>query len=123
MAVRASGTSAPTSPPATRASRASPAPKLLRATAKLLSEHGCRATYVDATVILERPVLKPYVDRIAGSIAGCLGLDRKLVNVKATTTDGLGFTGRGEGMSALAAATVDAVECGPTHPEQAEAIA
>ena len=97
--------------------------ELLRATAKLLSEHGCRATYVDATVILERPVLKPYVDRIAGSIAGCLGLDRELVNVKATTTDGLGFTGRGEGMSALAAATVDAVECGPTHPEQAEAIA
>ena len=52
--------------------------ELLRATAKLLSEHGCRATYVDATVILERPVLKPYVDRIAGSIAGCLGLDREV---------------------------------------------
>ena len=96
---------------------------LLRSAVKLLGDHGCRATYVDATVILERPVLKPYVDGIARSIAACLGLDRELVNVKATTTDGLGFTGRGEGMSALAAATVEAVECGPTHPAQAEAIA
>ena len=91
---------------------------LLRAAVKLLSDQGCRATYVDATVVLERPVLKPYIDRIARSIAGCLGLDRELVNIKATTTDGLGFTGRGEGMSALAAATVEAVECG-THPEAA----
>ncbi len=82
---------------------------LLRAAVKLLDDRGCRATYVDATVILERPALRPYVDRIARSIAGCLGIDRELVNVKATTTDGLGFTGRGEGMSALAAATVEAV--------------
>lgn len=93
---------------------------LLRTTVDLLSDRGCRATYVDATVILERPVLKPYVDRIARSVAGCIGLDRELVNVKATTTDGLGFTGRGEGISALAMATVEAVERGHANPTTLE---
>ena len=108
-------------PPGDERFRGAASTDLLRTTVELLSDRGCRATYVDATVILERPVLRPYVDRIALSIAGCLGLDREMVNVKATTTDGLGFTGRGEGISAIAAATVEAATSEPAHPVTLEA--
>ena len=108
-------------PPGDERFRGAASTDLVRTTVDLLSDRGCRATYVDATVILERPVLRSYVDRIALSIAGCLGLDREMVNVKATTTDGLGFTGRGEGISALAAATVEAAETAPSRPASLEA--
>ena len=108
-------------PPGDERFRGAASTDLVRTTLEMLSDSGCRATYIDATVILERPVLRPYVDRIALSIAGCLGLDREMVNVKATTTDGLGFTGRGEGISALAAATVEAAETAPTRPASLEA--
>ena len=111
----------PTSPPATSVFKGIASTDLLRTTLELLSDSGCRATYVDATVILERPVLRPYVDRIALSIAGCLGLDREMVNVKATTTDGLGFTGRGEGISAIAVATVESIQEEPAHAATIEA--
>ena len=107
-------------PPGDESLRGAASTELLRAAVRLLKGRGWQITYVDATVILERPVLKPFIGRITQSIANCLDLDRGLVNVKATTTDGLGFTGRGEGVSALAAATVEAAECG-TRPERAAA--
>jgi 2-C-methyl-D-erythritol 2,4-cyclodiphosphate synthase len=57
---------------------------------------------VDATVIAEAPKLAPYVRQMTANIADDLGADIGQVNVKATTTDGLGFAGRGEGIAALA---------------------
>ena len=78
---------------------------LLARTVELLAAGKWRATYVDATIIAERPPLKPYLGHMKRSIADTLGLSEAEVNLKATTTDGLGFAGRGEGISAIAVAT------------------
>ena len=83
---------------------------LLSRTVDLLATAKWRATYVDATIIAERPALKPYLGRMERSIADTLGLTGDEVNLKATTTDGLGFAGRGEGVSAIAVATTQRQE-------------
>jgi len=62
---------------------------------------------VDATVVAQEPRLAPHVAAMRGAIAGALGLDISLVSVKATTTDGLGFTGRGDGIAAFAAVLLE----------------
>ena len=79
---------------------------LLTRTADLLAARKWRPTYVDATIIAERPALKPYMGRMKRSVADSLGLREDEVNLKATTTDGLGFVGRGEGISTIAVATI-----------------
>ncbi len=81
--------------------------RLLERTARLLGDHSWQATYVDATIVAQQPVLKPYVPEIRRGIAASLGLGEEMVSVKATTTDHMGFTGRGEGIAALAVATVE----------------
>ena len=83
---------------------------LLDRTRDLLAESGWRVTYVDATIIAEEPRLSPFVTRMAENLSSQLGLEANLVNVKAKTTDGLGFTGRREGIAALAVATLESVE-------------
>ena len=80
--------------------------ELLRQTVQLLVGHGWRTTYVDATIMAERPLLRPYISRIQQTIAASLDVGRESVNLKAKTTDGLGFTGRGEGIAALSIATL-----------------
>lgn len=80
---------------------------LLERTAKLLADHSWQAAYLDATIVAQRPVLKPYISQIRHGIAVSLGLGEDVVSVKATTTDRMGFTGRGEGVIALAVATVE----------------
>ena len=57
---------------------------------------------VDATIVAEAPKLAPYIRQMTANIAADLGAGMERVNVKATTTEGLGFTGRGEGIAALA---------------------
>jgi 2-C-methyl-D-erythritol 4-phosphate cytidylyltransferase/2-C-methyl-D-erythritol 2,4-cyclodiphosphate synthase len=59
------------------------------------------------TLICERPKIGPHKEAMRARIAGLLGLDAGRVSVKATTTEGLGFTGRGEGIAAMASATVE----------------
>ena len=83
---------------------------LLARTVDLLAARKWRATYVDATIIAERPALKPYLGRMKRAIADALGLSEAEVNLKATTTDGLGFVGRGEGISTIAVATAQRQE-------------
>lgn len=80
---------------------------LLGLTLEKLSRHGWRPSYVDATILAQRPVLRPYIDPMRRALAAALGLDLSAVNLKATTTDGLGFVGRGEGIGSLAVATVE----------------
>lgn len=75
---------------------------LLRAVQKKLAATGYRVTNVDATVIAEAPPMAPHVAAMAANIAADLGIDTAQVNIKATTTEGLGFTGRGEGIAATA---------------------
>ena len=84
--------------------------ELLRQTVGTLADGGWQTLYVDATILAERPVLRPYMAQIKQSLAAFLRLDADSVNVKATTSDRLGFIGRGEGIAALAVATVDRAE-------------
>jgi 2-C-methyl-D-erythritol 2,4-cyclodiphosphate synthase len=63
--------------------------------------------FIDATVICERPRLAEHRGAMEKAIASALGISAETVSVKSTTTDGLGFTGRGEGIAALAVATLN----------------
>lgn len=81
--------------------------KLLREAARRLAAAGYRVVNVDATVIAQAPRLAPYLEKMAANIAQDLGLVAAAVNVKAKTTEKLGFTGRGEGIAAEAVALID----------------
>ena len=80
---------------------------ILRATGKKLSDAGYRIVNVDATIIAEAPRMAPHVARMIGNIAADLGIKPAAVSVKATTTEKLGFTGRGEGIAAQAVALIE----------------
>lgn len=79
---------------------------LLREVADLLERSGFSVGNVDVTLIAQRPKIAPYVPRMRENIAADLKLPLEAVSVKATTEEGLGFTGSGEGMAAQAAATL-----------------
>lgn len=68
----------------------------------LIREHGWRVGNADATVICERPKVGPHADAMRARLADDLGIEMDAVSVKATTTEKLGFTGRGEGIAAMA---------------------
>jgi 2-C-methyl-D-erythritol 2,4-cyclodiphosphate synthase len=79
---------------------------LLRGAARVLSEAGWVVDNVDSTVVAERPRLGPHIPAMRAEIARTLGLAVEQVSVKAKTTEGLGFTGSGEGMAAYAVALI-----------------
>jgi 2-C-methyl-D-erythritol 2,4-cyclodiphosphate synthase len=81
---------------------------LLRAAAQRVADAGFDVVNVDATVIAQAPRLAPYVALMAGNIAADLGIDSRLVNIKAKTMERLGFAGRGEGIAAQAVALLAA---------------
>jgi 2-C-methyl-D-erythritol 4-phosphate cytidylyltransferase/2-C-methyl-D-erythritol 2,4-cyclodiphosphate synthase len=76
-------------------------------TGKLLAEAGGRIVNLDVTLICERPKIGPHREAMRLRIADILGVGVERVSVKATTTEGLGFTGRREGIAAMASATVE----------------
>lgn len=76
--------------------------KLLGEVGRLLEEKCYIIENIDATVIAQRPKLRNYIDEMRKNIADTLGIDIDQVNVKATTEEGLGFTGTGEGISSQA---------------------
>lgn len=78
----------------------------LRHAAMLVQERGGRLTHLDVTLICEAPKIGPHCAVMKDMIAGVTGLDPDRISVKATTTERLGFNGRGEGISAMATATV-----------------
>lgn len=76
--------------------------ELLRRVGKLLDEKNYVIENIDATIIAQKPKMRPYIDEMRKNIADTLKLDIDRVNVKATTEEGLGFTGKKEGISAQA---------------------
>ena len=76
--------------------------KLLGEVGRLLKEQGFTVVNIDATLLAQRPKVAPYKAQMAENIASVLGIDVEQVNVKATTEEGLGFTGDGSGMAAHA---------------------
>ncbi len=80
---------------------------LLTHTVRLLAEKGWRIGNVDATVCAERPKLNPHIPAMQQTLAPLLQIDEEDVNIKATTTEKLGFTGREEGISAYAVVLIE----------------
>ena len=80
---------------------------MLRSTAAKLKELKFRVVNVDATIIAEAPRMSPHVARMIGNIAADLGVAPAAINVKATTTERLGFIGRDEGIAAMAVALIE----------------
>ena len=80
--------------------------KLLAEVGRLLDEKGFRVNNIDATIVAERPKMAPYIAAMAANIAAAVQVDVSDVNVKATTTEGLGFAGRGEGIASHAVCTI-----------------
>ena len=76
--------------------------KLLETAVALVHEKGFRVGNVDATIVAQAPKLSPYIPAMRKHVAESLGVEAAQVNVKATTEEHLGFTGRGEGMAAYA---------------------
>lgn len=75
---------------------------LLRRVDLMLKHDGWAVTNADITLVCEQPKIKPHAEQMQANIAADIGLDPEDISIKATTTEGLGFCGRGEGISALA---------------------
>jgi len=75
---------------------------LLKEVVRILRREGMTVNNLDATLIAQEPKLAPYLEEMGKQLSCVLGVEAKAVNVKATTTEGLGFCGRGEGMAACA---------------------
>ena len=80
---------------------------LLRKTAELLRCKGYRIVNIDATVIAQRPKLAGFIEKMRGNIASDCGIETDAVNIKATTEEGLGFTGKAEGIAAHAVCLIE----------------
>ena len=80
---------------------------LLRRVTEVLAEHGYRIGNVDATVLAQRPKLAPHIPAMREKLAGAMGISAEQVSVKATTEEGLGFTGTEEGIAAHAVALIE----------------
>jgi len=93
-------------PPSDERWRGADSLDLLVRVVEIVGRRGCRPGNVDLTIVAERPRIGPRVPEMRARIASALGLEADAVSVKATTNEGIGFVGRGEGIAALATATV-----------------
>ena len=84
--------------------------EILQRVGEILAERKCRIANVDATLIAEAPKIGPHLEAMRGTISSVLGIDVLRVGIKATTNEGMGALGRGEGMAALAVASVEQSE-------------
>lgn len=81
--------------------------RLLEHVGRLLDEKGYVIENIDATVVAQRPKMRPYIEQMRENIATALRIETDQVNLKATTEEGLGFTGTGEGISSQAVCAVE----------------
>jgi len=93
-------------PPGAAAYKDADSGALLARVGAMLADAGWTVAYLDAVVLAEAPLLAPHIPRMRGRIGALLGIDSDAVSIKATTTEGLGAVGRGEGIAAYAVATV-----------------
>ena len=82
---------------------------LLRRVVSLVGERGLRPVNADLTLLAERPKIAPHVEQMRANLAAALGLPAERIGLKATTNEGMGFVGRGEGMAAFAVVSLAAV--------------
>ncbi len=82
---------------------------LLEETGRVVREHGFEVGNIDATIIAQAPKMRPYIDTMRQNVADALAMDIGRVSIKATTEEGLGFTGSGEGISAQAVCLLEEV--------------
>ena len=75
-----------------------------------LTDNGWRVGNIDATVVAERPKLREYIDLMREHLSRVLGIEVGCISIKASTSEGLGFTGRGEGIAAIAVALLEEAE-------------
>lgn len=83
--------------------------ELLKEVGRLLNENNYIIENIDATIIAQRPKMLPHIQKMRENIAGVLGIQLNQINVKATTEEGLGFTGSGEGISSQAICALTSV--------------
>lgn len=83
--------------------------ELLKEVGRMLEENNYIIENIDGTIIAQKPKMRPYIDDMRKNVADALGIDINQVNIKATTEEGLGFTGTGEGISAQAVAGITSV--------------
>lgn len=83
--------------------------RLLEHVGKLLSDHGYKIGNIDATIIAQKPKMRPHIDQMLNNISNALKIRPDQVGVKATTEEGLGFTGSGEGISAHAVCLLEQI--------------
>ena len=80
---------------------------LLQKVKAMLDKGNWNIVNIDSTIVAEEPKLAPYVDQMKESISNALSIDKSQIGIKATTTEQMGFTGRGEGIAAQAVALID----------------
>ncbi|MBQ2676676.1 MAG: 2-C-methyl-D-erythritol 2,4-cyclodiphosphate synthase [Clostridia bacterium] len=80
---------------------------LLAEVVKKLKENGFEVGNIDSVIVAQSPKMRPYIDEMRGNIANVCGIDISCVSVKATTEEGMGFTGAGEGIAAKAVALLN----------------
>jgi len=83
---------------------------LLENVKNMLGSYGYKVLNIDCTIVAQKPKLAAYIETMRGNIAEVLGVDVGLINVKATTEEGLGFTGEGSGISAHAVCILDKLQ-------------
>lgn len=83
--------------------------ELLEQVGRLIEEELYVISNIDATIIAQRPKMAPHIETMRANVAKALHLEKSQINIKATTEEGLGFTGSGEGISAQAAACLDTI--------------
>lgn len=81
--------------------------ELLKKVMAMLNEAGYNISNIDATIIAQKPKLRPYIEEMRENIAEAAGLDKEKINIKATTEEGLGFTGNLEGIAAQAVCLIE----------------
>ena len=87
--------------------------KLLIHVAELLKEHGYEIGNIDATIIAQKPKMAPHIPQMRKNMANALGILESKINIKATTEEGLGFTGTGEGISSQAICLLTDIQDAP----------